>query len=210
MHEAGLRAFAERDTGNSRRYSFEEKPSRLDPGSARAFRAGPQAWRFFQAQAPWYQRTSIFWVTAGQRVSGTGAFMRHPPSAGNWLPGLLLVVIGACTGRVAGPERSEVTPVPASRDSAYVRARRAQEACMSRLRFKFRGTGSVRRCYRRAAGFRRRDERQGAEGLRAGAEPGTGANHRSDRPSTSDPMRRDLTRAGAYLRLEYTRASWAC
>jgi hypothetical protein len=41
------------------------------------------------------------------------------------LPGLLLVAIGACTGRVAGPERSEVTPVPASRDSAYVRTRRA-------------------------------------------------------------------------------------
>jgi uncharacterized protein YdeI (YjbR/CyaY-like superfamily) len=62
MHEAGLRAFAERDSGNSRRYSFEEKSSRLDPASARAFRASPQAWKFFQAQAPWYQRTSIFWV----------------------------------------------------------------------------------------------------------------------------------------------------
>lgn len=33
--------------------------------------------------------------------------------------------IGACTGLVAGPESSSVTPVPASRDSAYVRARRA-------------------------------------------------------------------------------------
>jgi hypothetical protein len=31
----------------------------------------------------------------------------------------------ACTGRVAGPEQSQVIPVPASRDSAYVRARRA-------------------------------------------------------------------------------------
>ena len=32
---------------------------------------------------------------------------------------------GACTGLVAGPETSSVTPVLASRDSAYVRARRA-------------------------------------------------------------------------------------
>jgi hypothetical protein len=31
----------------------------------------------------------------------------------------------ACTGLVAGPETASVTPVPASRDSAYVRARRA-------------------------------------------------------------------------------------
>jgi hypothetical protein len=31
----------------------------------------------------------------------------------------------ACTGLVAGPESSTQTPVPVSRDSAYVRARRA-------------------------------------------------------------------------------------
>src|SRR5688572_7783900 len=43
----------------------------------------------------------------------------------------LVALLGAlfpaagCTGLVAGPERSEVTPVPASRDSAYVRSRRA-------------------------------------------------------------------------------------
>jgi hypothetical protein len=38
---------------------------------------------------------------------------------------LLLLATGACTGLVAGPESSSVTPIPASRDSAYVRARRA-------------------------------------------------------------------------------------
>jgi hypothetical protein len=40
---------------------------------------------------------------------------------------VLLSVSGAaaCTGLVAGPESSKVTPVPASRDSAFVRARRA-------------------------------------------------------------------------------------
>jgi hypothetical protein len=37
----------------------------------------------------------------------------------------LTAAIGGCTGLVAGPETSSVTPVPASRDSAYVRARRA-------------------------------------------------------------------------------------
>ena len=39
--------------------------------------------------------------------------------------GLLLLGAGACTGLVAGPEFSSVTAVPAPRDSAYVRARRA-------------------------------------------------------------------------------------
>jgi hypothetical protein len=38
---------------------------------------------------------------------------------------LLLAGTGACTGLVAGPERSDVTPVAPSRDSAYVRAKRA-------------------------------------------------------------------------------------
>jgi hypothetical protein len=51
--------------------------------------------------------------------------MSYPRSAGSSLLALVLVGTGACTGLVAGPERSEVTPVPASRDSAYVRARRA-------------------------------------------------------------------------------------
>jgi hypothetical protein len=39
--------------------------------------------------------------------------------------GVLLLGSGACTGLVAGPESSSVTPVPAPRDSAYARARRA-------------------------------------------------------------------------------------
>lgn len=67
MHEAGLRAFAARDAGNSTRYSFEEKPSRLDPASLKAFQANRRGWTFFQAQAPWYQRTSIFWVMDAKR-----------------------------------------------------------------------------------------------------------------------------------------------
>jgi uncharacterized protein YdeI (YjbR/CyaY-like superfamily) len=62
MHEAGRRAFAARDPGSSKRYSFEERPSRLDPGSLKTFQAKRRAWTFFRSQAPWYQRTSIFWV----------------------------------------------------------------------------------------------------------------------------------------------------
>ena len=41
---------------------------------------------------------------------------------------LLLLITsgaGACSGLIAGPESSSVTPIPASRDSAYVRGRRA-------------------------------------------------------------------------------------
>lgn len=41
---------------------------------------------------------------------------------------LLSLVLAACTGLAAGPEVSSVTPVPASRDSAWVRAKRALTA----------------------------------------------------------------------------------
>jgi hypothetical protein len=37
----------------------------------------------------------------------------------------LALMIASCSGLQAGPDTSSVTPVPASRDSAFVRARRA-------------------------------------------------------------------------------------
>lgn len=48
--------------------------------------------------------------------------MRHPAGLALFCA---LLSSTACTGLVAGPEASAVTPVPASRDSAFVRARRA-------------------------------------------------------------------------------------
>jgi uncharacterized protein YdeI (YjbR/CyaY-like superfamily) len=68
MRAPGRTAFAARDAGNSRRYSFEEKPSKLDLKSEKTFRASKRAWAFFRAQAPWYQRTSIFWVMDARRA----------------------------------------------------------------------------------------------------------------------------------------------
>src|SRR5882724_1366413 len=44
------------------------------------------------------------------------------------VPCLLPLLLAACTGLSAGPEVSSVAPVPASRDSAWVRAKRALTA----------------------------------------------------------------------------------
>ena len=46
----------------------------------------------------------------------------------NPVPCLLPILLAACTGLAAGPEVSAVTPVPTSRDSAWVRAKRALTA----------------------------------------------------------------------------------
>jgi hypothetical protein len=51
--------------------------------------------------------------------------MTSSPSSRAYLLLLIASGAGACSGLVAGPESRSVTPVPASRDSAYVRARRA-------------------------------------------------------------------------------------
>ena len=53
--------------------------------------------------------------------------MRYPVALGS-VPCLLSLLLAACTGLSAGPEMSAVTPVPASRDSAWVRAKRALTA----------------------------------------------------------------------------------
>ena len=51
--------------------------------------------------------------------------MTLSPSSRLYLFLLIASGAGACSGLVAGPESRSVTPIPASRDSAYVRVRRA-------------------------------------------------------------------------------------
>jgi uncharacterized protein YdeI (YjbR/CyaY-like superfamily) len=67
MQPAGRAAFAAREARRSRRYSYESKPGALDPAFERRFRQDRGAWAFFQAQAPWYRRTSTFWVMEAKR-----------------------------------------------------------------------------------------------------------------------------------------------
>lgn len=64
MTESGRRAYEERDrekAGSS--YSFEQRSAaRLTDDMQASFRSHDQAWRWFAAQAPSYQRTAVFWV----------------------------------------------------------------------------------------------------------------------------------------------------
>jgi uncharacterized protein YdeI (YjbR/CyaY-like superfamily) len=77
MRSSGRAAFAARETKSSRRYSFEEKPTKLDAKSKKAFQANRTAWNFFRAQAPWYQRTSIFWVMDAKREETRTRRLNH-------------------------------------------------------------------------------------------------------------------------------------
>lgn len=67
MHPAGLKTFESRQPDKTNRYSNENPNQSFDEAQAKIFRENPAAWEFFQAQAPSYQRTSIWWVVSAKQ-----------------------------------------------------------------------------------------------------------------------------------------------
>ena len=68
MHPAGLAAFQRRDGKHSGIYSYEQrKAAKLPPAYEKEFRANSAAWKFFEAQAPWYRRTAAYRVISAKR-----------------------------------------------------------------------------------------------------------------------------------------------
>jgi uncharacterized protein YdeI (YjbR/CyaY-like superfamily) len=67
MQAAGLKAFEARDSKRSGVYSFEQRRPKLDVAYEKKLQANKAAWKFFQAQAPWYQRTSSWWVMSAKK-----------------------------------------------------------------------------------------------------------------------------------------------
>jgi uncharacterized protein YdeI (YjbR/CyaY-like superfamily) len=67
MAPPGLAAFRARDAARTGIYAFEQRPDALPPELERVFRAKPRAWRWYAAQAPWYRRATIHWVSSAKR-----------------------------------------------------------------------------------------------------------------------------------------------
>jgi uncharacterized protein YdeI (YjbR/CyaY-like superfamily) len=67
VHPAGRAAFEKRDEARSRIYSYENRPTALNPDDEAAFRKRKNAWKFFEAQAPSYRMTAAFWVMSAKR-----------------------------------------------------------------------------------------------------------------------------------------------
>jgi len=68
MAPAGEKAFAAREEGRSGVYSFEqERPKELSPAYRKRFKANRKAWDWYQSQAPYYRRTTAFWVMSAKR-----------------------------------------------------------------------------------------------------------------------------------------------
>jgi len=76
MHAAGLRAFEKRKAAKTGVYSFEQKrPAKLGPVHLQKFKASTKAWKFFSAQAPWYQRLVIHKITTAKREATREAWL---------------------------------------------------------------------------------------------------------------------------------------
>ncbi len=67
MQPAGLRAFEDRREDRERRYAYEQQGSKLSDEYEEKFKADPKAWSFYQSQAPWYQRTTAWWVMSAKK-----------------------------------------------------------------------------------------------------------------------------------------------
>lgn len=67
MRPAGLKAFSLRKDEKSGIYSFENEAVQLSDAFAATFKADSQAWEFFIAQAPSYQKATIHWIMAAKQ-----------------------------------------------------------------------------------------------------------------------------------------------
>jgi len=68
MQPRGLKAFAECQAAKTGTYAYEQRnEARFEAADERQFRANKKAWAFFEAQAPWYRRTSTYWVVSAKK-----------------------------------------------------------------------------------------------------------------------------------------------
>ena len=68
MRPAGLEAFEKRSGASSEIYAYEQrKGAKLSSAYEKQFRASQNAWKFFQAQPPWYRRTASWWVISAKK-----------------------------------------------------------------------------------------------------------------------------------------------
>ncbi|MES1258379.1 MAG: YdeI/OmpD-associated family protein [Acidobacteriota bacterium] len=68
MQPEGLKAFEARTEKRSAIYAYEQKETAcLSETETETFRSHARAWEFFEAQAPWYRRTLIWWVVSAKQ-----------------------------------------------------------------------------------------------------------------------------------------------
>lgn len=67
MQPAGLKAFAARKENRSGIYSYEQRSPELVEPYAAEFKRNEAAWKFFEAQPPYYRKTMNWWVVSAKQ-----------------------------------------------------------------------------------------------------------------------------------------------
>ena len=68
VHASGLKSLAARVVEKPAGYSYEQRHQiTLDPAQEKLFRANKKAWEFFQTQANWYRKTTLWWVASAKK-----------------------------------------------------------------------------------------------------------------------------------------------
>jgi uncharacterized protein YdeI (YjbR/CyaY-like superfamily) len=68
VQPAGHEAFARRSEARSGIYSYENRSlAEFTSAQERQLKANREAWKFFQAQAPWYRKTATWWVISAKK-----------------------------------------------------------------------------------------------------------------------------------------------
>jgi uncharacterized protein YdeI (YjbR/CyaY-like superfamily) len=67
MQPAGLKAFAARKEYRSGIYAYEQRPAELVEPYASEFKKNKAAWKFFQAQPPYYRKTLTWYVVSAKQ-----------------------------------------------------------------------------------------------------------------------------------------------
>jgi uncharacterized protein YdeI (YjbR/CyaY-like superfamily) len=67
MQPAGLKAFASRKDSRSGIYAYEQRSPELIEPYAGKFKRNKAAWKFFQAQPPYYRKTMNWWIVSAKQ-----------------------------------------------------------------------------------------------------------------------------------------------
>ncbi|QXV67324.1 YdeI/OmpD-associated family protein [Mucilaginibacter sp. 21P] len=67
MKPAGVAAFENRREDRSAVYAFENEEKKLLPAYEKLFKANKAAWKFFDAQAPWYRKVALHRVMSAKQ-----------------------------------------------------------------------------------------------------------------------------------------------
>ena len=67
MMPPGIAAFNAKDETRAGVYSFERERAELEPQMKKRFRENAKAWKYFEAQPPYYRRIAAWWIISAKR-----------------------------------------------------------------------------------------------------------------------------------------------